>query len=96
METNPTRNHEVASLIPGLAHWVKDLVLCCRELRCGSQTRLGSGIAVHRPVVTAPVRPLAWESPCASGAALKRQRAKKKKKNKVYTLFLLDIMLLHT
>ena len=26
-ETNPTRNHEVLSLIPGLAQWVKDLVL---------------------------------------------------------------------
>ena len=26
-ETNPTRNHEVASLIPGLAQWVKYLVL---------------------------------------------------------------------
>ena len=25
--TNPTRNHEVASLVPGLAHWVKDPVL---------------------------------------------------------------------
>jgi len=22
---NPTRNHEVAGLIPGLAEWVKDL-----------------------------------------------------------------------
>ena len=23
--TNPTRNHEVVSVIPGLAQWVKDL-----------------------------------------------------------------------
>ena len=26
-ETNPTRNHEVAGLIPGLIQWVKDPVL---------------------------------------------------------------------
>ena len=25
--TNPTRNHEVAGLTPGLAQWVKDLAL---------------------------------------------------------------------
>ena len=25
--TNPTRNHEVVDLIPGLAQWVKDLAL---------------------------------------------------------------------
>ena len=25
--TNPTRNHEVACLIPGLAQWVEDPVL---------------------------------------------------------------------
>ena len=27
VETNPTRNHEVSGSIPGLARWVKDLVL---------------------------------------------------------------------
>ena len=25
--TNPTRNHEIVGLIPGLAQWVKDLAL---------------------------------------------------------------------
>ena len=27
VETNPTRNHDVAGLIPGLTQWVKDPVL---------------------------------------------------------------------
>ena len=38
-----------------------------------------------RLVAIAPIRPLAWELPCAVGAALekaKRQKKKKKKKKK--------------
>ena len=31
-------------------------------------------------VATALIRPLAWEPPCAAGAALKSQKKKKKKK----------------
>ena len=33
----------------------------------------------HRPVATAPIQPLAWEPPYATGAALKRQKKKRKR-----------------
>ena len=71
--TNPTRNHEVLGLIPGLAQWVKDpplLWLWCRL------------------AATAPIRPLAWEPSYAKGVALekaKRQKKKRRRKEKNHT-----------
>ena len=70
---NPTRNHEVAGSIPGLAQGVKDLAGCC-ELWC-------------RLVATAPIRSLAWEPPYVVGAAQEmakqnKQTNKQKQKTK--------------
>ena len=44
---NPTRSHEVAGLIPGLAQWAKDQ--CCHELWYRLQTQLGSCVAGRWP-----------------------------------------------
>ena len=59
----------------------------CLELWCKSQMRLRSRPTLlwlwGRLVATAPIRPLAWERPYATGAALeKAKRQKKKQKTK--------------
>ena len=36
-----------------------------------------------RPAVTAPIQPLAWELPYVAGVALKRQKKKKTKKDRI-------------
>ena len=70
VETNLIRNHEVVGSIPaplsGLRIWL------CRELWCGSQMRLRSGITV----ALALIGPLDWEAPYALGVALKKKQKK--------------------
>ena len=56
---NLTDIHEDVRLLPGLAQGVKDLVLLWLW---------------YRLVVTTLIRPLAWESPYAAGAAIKRKK----------------------
>ena len=49
-------------------------------MSCGVGRRQGSDLALlwlwHRPVATAPIRPLACEPPYAVGAVLERQKIK--------------------
>ena len=82
--TNPTRNHEVACSVAGLAQRVKDPAGVA--VSCGVGCRVGSDPTLLwlwlRLEATAPIRPLAWKSPYATGAALEKAKRKKKKKKK--------------
>ena len=57
-------------------------------MSCGVGGRRGSDPALlwlwHRSVAVAPVQPLAWEPPHASGVALKRKQNKPKQTNKKF------------
>ena len=59
-------------------------------MRYGVGRKCGSDLVLLwlwcRPMATAPIRPLVWEPPYATGMALKRQK-KKKKRSELGTLF---------
>ena len=68
--------HEDSGSIPGLAQGLR--IQHCRELWYRLPTRADPVLLWLwcRPAATAPIPPLAWELPCARGAALKRQSIK--------------------
>ena len=80
---NPTRNHEVAVSIPGLAQWVKRSGVA---VSCGVGRRRSLDPALLwlwcRPVAMALIQPLAWEPPYASRAA--QEMAKREKKSSLH------------
>ena len=53
-------------------------------MSCGVGCRCGFDLALlwlwYRPVATALIQPLAWESPYATGVALKNKKQKQKPK----------------
>ena len=53
----------------------------CRELWCRLLSWLDPALLWHRLAATAPIRPLAWESPYAMGAALEKTLKKKYRSN---------------
>ena len=73
--TNQTRNHEVAGSVPALAQWV--------NVSCGVGCRRGLDPVLlwlwRRPAATAPIPPLAWESPYAREQPKEIAKRQKKK-----------------
>ena len=68
---SPNCLHKDAGSIPGLAQGVKDLVLLW---------------VWNRLLAAAPVQPLAWELPHATGTVLKRERERERKRD-IYVIY---------
>ena len=78
---NPTGNHKVLGPWPCSVGWGSGIAVSC-----GVGHRCGLDLALLwfwcRPVATAPIVPLAWEPPHATGAVLEKTERPKKKKKK--------------
>jgi len=57
-------------------------------MNSGVGRRCGSDLALlwlgRRPAATAPIKSLAWDPPCAAGAALEKAKKKKKKEENMF------------
>ena len=64
--------------LPGAVVWVADVAQILHCCGCGVGRRCSLDLALlwlwHRPAAMAPIGPLAWEPPCATGAALKKKK----------------------
>ena len=69
------KHDQYPGLIPGPTQWMKDLALPSAAVQITD--RHGLDLALlwlwHRPAAAAPIQPLVWKLPCATGAALKKK-----------------------
>ena len=70
---------EDVNSIPDLTQWVKNPALPQLWHMWQTWLEFSVAVAVAQASAAAPIWPLAWELPCATGAALKRKEKKKKK-----------------
>ena len=62
--------------------------------KCGSDPKLLC--LWRRPVATALIRPLAWETPYGAGAALEKAKRPKKIKNKKVKILLVNDVIMYS